>query len=102
VTGMVVGIGFVSSIWLIGLIVEEDPVNRMPFTLSNERNLPEFRSVDDGELAMCHVVPGKGNRAVLRRHIQKHRIFLGFRTRNVGCRRTDPLGGFLTGLRTLC
>jgi hypothetical protein len=60
VTGMVVDIGLVSSIWLIELIVEEDPVNRMPFTLSKERNLPEFRSVDDGELAMCHVVPGKG------------------------------------------
>jgi hypothetical protein len=69
VTGMVVGIRFISSIWLIGLIVDEDPVNRVSFTLSNGRILPEFRSVDDGELAMCHVAPGKGNRAVLRRHI---------------------------------
>jgi hypothetical protein len=55
----VVGIGFVSSIWLIGLIVEEDPVNRVFVTLSNERSLPEFHSVDDGDLAFGSVVTGK-------------------------------------------
>ena len=35
----VFGIGFVSSIWLMGLIVEEDPVNRVFVTLSKERTL---------------------------------------------------------------
>jgi hypothetical protein len=55
----VVGIGFVSSIWLMGLIVEEDPVNRMPFTLSKEGILPEFHSLDDGDLAFGPVVTGK-------------------------------------------
>jgi hypothetical protein len=36
----VVGIGFVSLIWLIGLILEEDPVNRVSVTLSKKGNLP--------------------------------------------------------------
>ncbi|MDF1596196.1 MAG: hypothetical protein P1T08_08870 [Acidimicrobiia bacterium] len=48
----VVGIGFVFSIWLIGLIVEEDPFSRMPFALSDEDNLAESHSVDDGDLAL--------------------------------------------------
>ena len=52
----VVGIGFVSSIWLMGLIVEEDPVNRVFVTLSKKRNLPEIHSVDDGDLAFGPVV----------------------------------------------
>jgi hypothetical protein len=55
----VVGIGFVSSIWLMGLIVEEDPVNRMPFTLSKERILPEIHRVEDGVLTFGPVVTGK-------------------------------------------
>jgi len=54
-----VRIGFVSSIWLIGLIVDEDPVNRVSFTLSKEGNLPELHSVDDGDIAFGPVVTGK-------------------------------------------
>ena len=42
----VVGIGFVSSSWLMGLIVDEDPVSRVSVTLSKERNLAESHSVD--------------------------------------------------------
>jgi hypothetical protein len=55
----VVGIGFVSSIWLMGLILEEDPVSRMFATLSKKGNLPELHSVDDGDLAFGPVVTGK-------------------------------------------
>jgi len=55
----VVGIGFVSSIWLIGLIVEEDPVNRVLFDLSKERILPDLHSIDDGDLAFGPVMAGE-------------------------------------------
>ncbi len=49
-----VGIGFVSSIWLMGLIVKEDPFSRVPFALSKERNRVESRLVggEDRALAM--------------------------------------------------
>jgi hypothetical protein len=50
---------FVSSIWLIGLIVDEDPVNRVFVTLSKEGNLAEPHSIDDGDLAFGPVVTGK-------------------------------------------
>jgi hypothetical protein len=45
---LVVGIGIVSSNWLIGLIVEEDPVNRVLLTLSKERILPKFSASKTG------------------------------------------------------
>ena len=54
-----VGIGFVSSIWLIGLIVEEDPVSRVSFTLSKERNLAESHSVDYRDPALGLVAARK-------------------------------------------
>ena len=77
----VVGIWFVSSIWFIGLIVEEDPVNRMPSTLSKEGNLPKFHSIDDENPATGR---GNANRAVLRRHIRKRISCCGSRAKNVG------------------
>jgi hypothetical protein len=55
----VVGIGFVSSIWLIGLIVEEDPVNRMFATLSKKGNLPELHSVGNRDPALGLVAATK-------------------------------------------
>ena len=55
-----VGIGFISAIWLIGLTVEENPVNRVFVTLSKERTLPELHSIDDGDLAFGLVATEEG------------------------------------------
>ena len=83
----VVGIGFVSSIWLIRLIVEEDPVSRMSGTLSKDGNLPKFHSIDDEDSAMGR---GNANRALLRWHIRKRLSCRGSRAKNMGaaCART--------------
>jgi len=53
-----VRIRFVSSIWLIGLIVEEDPFNRVSRTLSRERNLAGFRPLNSGDAALHPAVTG--------------------------------------------
>jgi len=77
----VVGIGFVSSIWLIRLIVEEDPVSRMSVTLSKDGSLPKFHSIDDEDSAMGR---GNANRAPLLWHIRKRFSCWGSRGKNMG------------------
>jgi hypothetical protein len=91
----------------MGLIVEEDPVNRVFVTLSKKRNLPELHSIDDEDSAM-----GRGNadRALLRWHIRKRFRCRGSRAKNVDTTAHGPAGRvldrvtntLLTGLRTLC
>ncbi|MDK1026746.1 MAG: hypothetical protein QGM49_05380 [Actinomycetota bacterium] len=52
-------IGFVSSIWFMGLIVEEDPLSRVLFGLSKERNLTGFPLLGGLDAAIPPVVTGK-------------------------------------------
>ena len=55
----VVGIGFVSSIWLIGLIVRDNPFNRVFVTLSKEGNLAGFHLLHGLDVAIPRVVTEK-------------------------------------------
>ena len=54
-----VGIGCVSSIWFMGLIVEEDPLSRVLFGLSKKENLTGFHLLGGLDAAIPPVVTGK-------------------------------------------
>lgn len=52
-------IGFISSIWFMGLIVEEDPLSRVLFGLSKKKNLDTFHLLGGLDAAIPPVVTGK-------------------------------------------
>ncbi len=98
---LVVGIGLFSSIWLIGLIVEEDPFNRIPVALSNEGNLAkshrvlnESHRVGDGDLAFGVVTSDRRPSAALLTHPETPHSRRGLALATLAHRATDPLGGF--------
>lgn len=73
----------------------------MPIALSNEENLTESHTVDDGDLALSPVATEERRQNAGRRPIKKCLSFCEFSAVNVGNLTGGPIGGFLKELQRL-